>query len=75
MGSLSGEVVEGEEYKVEVKIAGNTFQLKTRVRTEEPNSTSRMWRERRLSDRRTKSEVKIISCIFITILIAKQVCY
>ena len=71
MGSLSGEVVEGEEYKVEVKIAGNTFQLKTRVRTEEPNSTSRMWRERRLSDRRTKSEIKIISCIFITILIAK----
>ena len=43
---------------VEVKIAGNTFQLKTRVRTEEPNSTNRLWRERRLSDRRTKSEVK-----------------
>ena len=37
---------------VEVKIAGNTFQQKTRVRSQ----TSRRWMERRLSDRRWLEE-------------------
>ena len=37
---------------LEVKMEGNTFQQKTRVRSQ----TSRRWRERRLSDRRWLEE-------------------
>ena len=39
---LTVELLEGEEDTVEVKMAGNTFQQKTRVRSQ----TSRRWRER-----------------------------
>ena len=46
------EVVEGAADVVEVKMAGNTFQQKTRVRSQ----TSRRWRERRLSDSRWLEE-------------------
>ena len=44
---LTVELLEGEEDTVEVKMAGNTFQQKTRVRSQ----TSRRWRERRGSGR------------------------
>ena len=52
LDSLFEEEVEGAEDMVEVKIAGNTLQQKTRVRSQ----TSRRWMERRLSDRRGLKE-------------------
>ena len=48
----SDEVVEGAEDVVEVKMAGKTFQQKTRVRIQ----ISRRWRERRLSESRWLEE-------------------
>ena len=44
---LSVELLEDAEDTVEVKIAGNTFQQKTRVRIQ----TNRRWKERRWSGR------------------------